>query len=294
MTSPVLMGSAMSPASLLKSFSEGSFPVSFKGKEVFDYLTEQTLQNDWEKLSVSQLMGHVAGLLKGTPYVGHTLELSPDKEICAINFEGLDCVTFFEDVLDFSRMILLGGRSPEAMLKQIEFTRYRGGKMTDYTSRLHYTTDWIYDNVKKGVVTSLTESLPGAEIFTQKVGFMTEHPEAYLQLKAHPELIPIIRKYENKINDRRSYYLPMDRVADAEHLLRTGDIIGVSTTEPGIDIAHTGIIYKDAHGVAHFMDASSGADSMKVTLEGPLHTSILWSHRNTGIVVARPLEPIKA
>ena len=79
-------------------------------------------------------------------------------------------------------------------------TRYRGGKMGDFTTRLHYTTDWFVDNEAKGVVKILTPKLPGAQPFTQKVGIMSQHPENYRQLAAHPELIPNIRLAEDKIN----------------------------------------------------------------------------------------------
>jgi hypothetical protein len=57
----------------------------------------------------------------------------------------------------------------------------------------HYTTDWFVDNEEKGVVKILTPELPGAKPFTQKVGIMSQHPENYRQLAAHPELLRAIR-----------------------------------------------------------------------------------------------------
>src|SRR2546423_5484627 len=99
-------------------------------------------------------------------------------------------------------MLKKGGRTPEAMLAEVTFTRYRGGKLGDFTSRLHYTTDWFVDNEQKQVVKILVPDLPGAEPFTQKVGIMSQHPENYRQLKAHPELVPTIAKLEDNINSR--------------------------------------------------------------------------------------------
>ena len=84
-------------------------------------------------------MTRVAMEFQGTPYVGFTLELDKDRELCSVNLAGLDCVTFFEDTLDFSRMLKTGGRTPAAMLEQVTLTRwYRGGKLGDFTTRLHY------------------------------------------------------------------------------------------------------------------------------------------------------------
>ena len=87
-------------------------------------------------------------------------------------------------------------------------------------------------------------------------------------------------------------FVPMDKLAGAEGQLKSGDIVGVATTEPGIDIAHTGLVIVDDAGVPHFMDASSSKKKMKVTLEeGPISKAFNWSPKLTGAVFARPLEP---
>jgi N-acetylmuramoyl-L-alanine amidase-like len=262
----------------------------FEGQEVFQRILDKALAGNWKRLPIGELIGKIAMELKGTPYVGFTLEVSKDQEYCVVNLEGLDCVTFFEDCLCFARMLKHGGRSPADLLAEVRTTRYRGGKMGDFTTRLHYTTDWFVDNEKKGVVRILTPELPGAMPFTQKVGIMSQHPENYRQLAAHPELLPRIRQIEQTINARRLMYLPMDKIAAAEPLLRTGDIVGVATTAPGIDIAHTGLCIKDEQGVVHFMDASSARSRMRVTLEPEISKCLNWSPRLTGIMIARPLE----
>jgi len=265
----------------------------FQGEDVFSRILKKSLAQKWEQLPIGQCMTHVAMELEGTPYVGFTLELDKDREICSVNLKGLDCVTFFEDTLDFSRMLKKGGRTPEAMLAEVTLTRYRGGKLGDFTTRLHYTTDWMYDNEKKGVVKVLAPDLPGAAKFTQKVGIMSEKPKNYRQLVAHPEFIPVIRKYEDEINARDTMYVPMDKLAEAQPHLKSGDIVGVATTESGIDIAHTGLVIADASGMLHFMDASSSKRNMKVTLEkGPISKAFNWSNELTGAVFARPLEPV--
>jgi hypothetical protein len=266
---------------------------AFKGGDIFNRILSKALREKWETLPIGQTMGHVARELEGTPYVGFTLELSKDREVCAVNLTGLDCVTFFEDTLDFSRMLKKGGRTPEAMLAEVTFTRYRGGVLGDFTSRLHYTTDWFVDNQQKKVVKILAPDLPGAAPFTQKVGIMSEHPENYRQLAAHPDLVPAIKRFEDEINSRSLKFIPMDKLKGAESHLQTGDIVGVCTTAPGIDIAHTGLVYVDESGVRHFMDASSSKSKMKVTLEtGPISETLNWSKKLTGAMFARPLEPV--
>lgn len=264
----------------------------FQGENVFSRILAKAEAGKWSQLPIGELMGKIAKELEGTPYVAQTLELSPGREVCSVNLTGLDCVTFFETTLAFARMLKKGGRTPEALLAEVTYTRYRNGVVGDYTSRLHYTTDWFRNNEKKGVV-KLLSALPGAEPFTQKVGFMSRNPDKYVHLATNPKLVAKIRAQEEKLNARPPLkFIPINKLAAVEPLLKTGDIVGVCTTIAGIDIAHTGLVYRTADGVAHFMDASSGKNKMKVTLEpGPLSSALNWSKTLTGAMFARPLEP---
>lgn len=266
---------------------------SFTGQAVFDRLIAKATAEGWHKLPVGELMGRLGQELLGTPYVAHTLELDDTKEFCTVNLDGLDCVTFFESCFAMARILRAAetnSATPGAMLDAVRVTRYRGGKQEGYTSRLHYTTDWIFDNVRRGNVRDLAAALPGAEPFTQQVGIMSAKPEAYRQLNAHREWLPEVRRIEDAINARPKMFIPMAKIAAIEPLLQSGDIIGIATNIAGIDISHTGLCLKDGEGVARFMDASSAPSRMKVTLEqGPLHEAVSRSARNTGIVVARPV-----
>lgn len=262
----------------------------FDGQEMLAQIVAKSNASDWNKLPIGELIGKIALELKGLPYVGFTLEISKDVEYCVVNLKGLDCVTFFEDALCMARMIKRGRSSPEDLLAEIRITRYRGGHMGDFTTRLHYTTDWFVDNEAKGVVKILTPELPGAEAFTQKVGIMSTHPENYRQLASHPNLVQDIQLAEEAINARSLKYLPMEKLEAAEPLLQTGDIVGVTTTQEGIDIAHTGLCLKDESGVVHFMDASSSRLRMRVTVEPEISKCLNWSSKLTGVMIARPLE----
>jgi hypothetical protein len=263
----------------------------FQGESAFKRIVAQAEAENWVALPIGELMGKIAMELQGVPYKANTLELSPNQEICSVNLEGLDCVTFFESTLDLARMLKKGGRTPDDLLRQVSFTRYRNGKPGDYTTRLHYTTDWFVDNQAKHVVEILSQ-LPGSQPFRQKVGFMSEHPELSIQLKAHPNLISKIKRDEQAINSRSLTYVPLDKLAAVEPLLKTGDIVGITTAQTGLDIAHTGLVVRTTDGIAHFMDASSRTAVMKVTLEpGRLSETLARNRHATGAMFARPLEP---
>lgn len=284
-----LLSVLMAVTPVLAEDSKG--PAGDAKNEVFKRIIAKADEGKWKELPIGELMGKIANELLGTQYVGGVLDRNPNQEVCTVDLTALDCVTFFESTLDFARIVKKGETTPEALVKEVSFTRYRGGIPRDYTSRLHYTSDWFHDNERKHVV-KLLPKLPGSATFKQKVDFMSTHPQLYPALKAHPELVAVLKKQEATINSRHLHFVPMEKIAAIEPLLQTGDIIGVCTNQPGLDIVHTGLIFRDKSGIAHFMDASSKKSNMKVTIEpGPISGALGWSKNNIGIMVARPLEP---
>jgi hypothetical protein len=267
--------------------SDGT-PANFSGQEAFNKLVDRAEDGRWRQMPIGRMIGEIGLALRGTPYVGNTLELYEDKEVCSVNLLGLDCVTFFESALDFARMLKHGEKSASALMAQVGYTRYRGGHMTDYASRLHYTTDWFYDNEEKHVVVNVTRELPGAVRFTSPVNFMSTHPDSYKQLKANPKLVPVIAEVERRINARKMWYVPKDKVKAAEGKLQTGDIVGITTTIAGIDCSHTGLCYRDEKGVLRFLHAS--LTKKQVTLDDELSTYLASVSKHTGIMVVRPVE----
>jgi hypothetical protein len=262
--------------------------VGLTGRDTFERLVEQAREHAWVDRPIGERIGTVGMALRRTPYVDGTLEIYEDREVCSINLRGLDCVTFFETALAFARMLRRGRLTPEALLAEATFTRYRGGRLTDYASRLHYMSDWFADNDDKRVVRLITRELPGATRFSKRVNFMSTHPAAYRQLKANPELIQKIARVEADINARTMHYLPKDKVAAAGGRLMTGDIVGITTTLDGLDCAHAGLCYRDQGGALRLLHASTARKA--VVLDEDLATYLAGVPTHTGIMAARPLE----
>ena len=74
---------------------------------------------------------------------------------------------------------------------------------------------------------------------------MSTSPKAYRQLKANPDLVRKIARVEADNNAREMQYLPKAQLAAAQPRLRTGDIVGVTTTIDGLDCGHSGLCYRD-------------------------------------------------
>jgi hypothetical protein len=267
-------------------------PVQFRGEAQLGEVVREVTEPGWEKLPVGELMGRIGISLVGTPYVGWTLEVDPANEFCFVTMQGLDCVTFFETSLAIARILRSQARSgamPKVtgadLVKQVTFTRYRGGTVDGYLSRLHYTGDWMLDNVKKGTVAWVDQ---GASPFRLDYTFMSKNQKVYKQLAGNPDLVPQLQRHEARLSAVTFRYYPKSEVGAVESSLKTGDIVGITTTMPGMDCSHTGMIVRRGSR-AVFLHASS--TKKRVTFDVPISEYLARSEKNTGILVVRPREP---
>lgn len=242
----------------------------------------------WTQLPIGALMGKIGEMFISTPYVGGTLE-GPGPEVCRVFYDKLDCVTYFELVLALARTIKASCWDESDVVREITRTRYRNGVLDGYLSRLHYTSDWISDNVSKGVVENVTTNDEDAEPFENTVNFMSSNVKYYRQLREDPELVSSMKQIEQQINQQKRWFVPKDSIKDFEPRLQTGDIVAVATLKPGLDYAHTGLIRVDDLGQRRFMHASTTV--MRVELGDTISNYVNSVKTHTGITVVRPLEP---
>lgn len=270
--------------------AELPFETVFKGREKFDALVAQAAA--WKPYPIGTRIALAGRALAGTPYQGFTLEIDDRIEAPSVNFNGLDCWTFFETSLALARMVELPQEQwkPETILRFVEMDRYRGGQCDgSYLSRLHYLEDWFHDNDRRGLVADLTRTL-GGELTSHTAGEMTINWRTYRYLRADPSLRPGIRSMEERVASRPMYHIPKSRVPTIEARLRSGDIIGITTNDPGgVGTSHVGIAYRTPDGILHFMHASAPRNHGKVVLDSRLSDYLNRFRTHAGIIVARPL-----
>ena len=221
----------------------------------------------------------------GTPYVAKTLEIGT-KESLVINLQGLDCTTYIENVLAFSLLLNDEKSDFENFTKKLETIRYKNGKLEGYTSRLHYFSEWIADNQTKGLVNNITAEI-GGSIVVKKIDFMSTHRQLYPFLKDDDENLKKIQASENYLNSQELCILSQDQIRANEHLIKSGDIIALTTSIKGLDITHTGIATREKDGRIHLLHASTVGKVVVSKL--PLVDYLKKIKHNTGIMVARPL-----
>lgn len=221
-----------------------------------------------------------------TEYESGTLE--GQEEVCRIDASGLDCVTFFELSLNLARMFSIGDFDIDNLPYYITSTRYRNGTILDYSSRLHYTSDWIFENQKKGIIDDLTEELGGKEI-KFNLYFMSKNSNLYPNLSQNPNMLRVIAEKEKEINSRKYYLVESNKIKSIEKKLKNGDIIAIATSKGGLDYSHIGLIYINEQNEARFLHASSKLK--RVLIDTTISEYIKSNSSNIGITVLRPILP---
>ena len=253
-----------------------------KDKEIFERYILHI--GDASEISMGDLVTKSALFFLETPYVGHTLEKEPEQLI--INLRELDCTTLVETVLALSKTVKEGDPTFEKFGKNLQIIRYRNGVINDYSDRLHYTTDWLYENEKRGLVRNITQESGGIEHKVNLYVMSTNH-EKYKQLKGKPELTAKIKKIEQKATERKNFRIPAADIEKNRASFKNGDMVCFVTKMGGIDVSHVAFIYFQGDKLT-FIHASSS--EMKVIIEKEtLMNYSLKSKNGNGIMVARPL-----
>lgn len=217
-----------------------------------------------------------------TPYVASTLEgHSPEKLV--VNLRSFDCTTFLESVMALTLTLKQQGDF-ECYCHNLEKLRYRDGIRDGYLSRLHYFSEWIVNNQKKGMINDVTKKMKGKKIYFN-LNFMSTHYQAYKALAANVAWIPSIQKREEYLRSIPFFYLPKAEVCKKTGMIKNGDLLAITTAIEGLDISHVGIAYKK-EGVIHLIHAS--ATEKKVVISTMSLADYLASNKKqTGIIILR-------
>ena len=251
----------------------------------FDRVMDRARAEAWHEQPFGELVQAVGYELLGARYQDGLLDVSPGEEL-VVNLAAFDCVLYVENVLALARGIAQEDYAFATYVGNLEDLRYRAGELNGYCSRLHYFTDWIHDNDERGHVEDVTEAVGGVP-FEKTLDFMTTHRDAYPRLVSDSAFACIV-DMETTTRDRALFYIPQDQIAAAYDQLQPGDLIATATDIDGLDVTHTGVVYKDADGRAGFMHASSTGE---VKVSADLAEYIQGNARQIGILVARPVDP---
>ncbi len=251
-------------------------------KRLFAQVMNYARENDLHERPLGEIMQELGLQFEGKPYMAGLLD-EPDSETLICRLDGFDCVTFVEAALAMARAIRQQDYSYDSFALNTRDQRYRGGEMGDYCSRLHYFSDWIADNERRGNVENITEQV-GGEPLDKTINFMTSNRKSYPRFATNDTLFACIQEMEANLADVELFYIPQHRIRDAYDQLQAGDIIATATSIKGLDVTHTGLVYKHDGGTGFLHASLTGG----VKTEPDLQNYITSVKKQIGIIVARP------
>ena len=252
-------------------------------------------------LSMQELVVQVALQLLGTPYLWASLESEPEQ--LQVFLDKTDCILFVE-LSTCMALTLKGKRIMQAgdgehfalretpsveeakpgyqlLCDNIRNMRYRLGVVDGYSSRVHYTSEWLLQNQTNGILREYSQAI-GQE-FDQPFYYMSMHPKTYYQLSHDVCELGRIRMMEEHLSAQKPFYfVPQSAIGQSVERgqIQSGDIVAFISPRDGLDLAHVAIAYEQ-NGEMHFIHASYGAK--KVIIE----PKTLAEYATNGIRVAR-------
>jgi hypothetical protein len=181
----------------------------------------------------------------------------PDRpEELVTGVSGFDCVTFVETVL-----ALAASDSPADYRRELVQLRYRGGTIA-WEHRLHYFSDWLEENARRGVLAIDTRG-PGSERIRARLAVVDGLPPRLVEFDVVP---------------KQSVELATSRIAN-------GSIVAFASERDGLDYFHVGLVFVEDHPVLAHAAKSAGS-----VVTEPLR-AFLDRNQMRGISFARPLDP---
>lgn len=255
---------------------------TLESRERLDELLNALAQEDFSTNSIQELTLEIGQRFLGTPYVEKTLEL-PGEEKLVINLTGLDCTTYLETVVTLARIAKEGNLTFEGFEQELERIRYQDGVRKDYSSRLHYFSDWIYQNQEKGIIRDVTQEI-GGTLYPNQPSFMSENPQFYAQL-SNLDFLKAIKADEAEIAKRTYHFIPKAKIESLEKNIQSGDLIAITTSIKNLDIVHVGFAV-EKNGRIHLMHAGTGNMQVEIS-EKPLSGYLASNKSQSGIMVCR-------
>lgn len=258
---------------------------SLESRERLDGVLSALSQSDHTGEKIQDLVLEIGESFIGTPYVEKTLELPGDEKL-VINLTGLDCTTYLETVVTLARIAKQGELTFEAYERELEKLRYQDGVRKDYSSRLHYFSDWIFQNQEKGIVKDITGEI-GGTLYPNQPTFMSENPQYYAQLSS-PDFLKAIKTDEVEIAKRTYHFIPKAEIQTLEKNIQSGDLIAITTSMKNLDIVHVGFAIEQ-EGRIHLMHAGTGNMQVEISKK-PLSDYLAGNKSQSGIMVCRLVE----
>ena len=192
----------------------------------------------------------------GIPYRGGTLDVN-ENESLVVRTDSVDCTTYVETILAMYLASKAEDDEYSDFKEALTRIRYRDGVIKGYSSRLHYFSDWVANNEKKGILYEVTSRSNHSQRHFS-INYMTKHSGLYRRLKEDSLSVNEMLCVEEKWKNYDMSYIPKELLKEHHNNIDicNGDILALTTNIDGLDVVHLGFaVWVD--GNIHLLHASS-------------------------------------
>lgn len=207
-----------------------------------------------------------------------------------VELSRFECVTFIESSLAAARCGFREEPTAACFEREVTASRYRGGAISDYASRLHYFDDWIDDNEARKRLKNLTAEL-GGEPLSRSYFHISSRvlPRSDVSKDALAVLTREVAATESRLSGVPHLVLSRERAPGVLDQLEDGDLVAFVRERSGLLVHHAGFIYR-VRGKPRLLHASSYHQRVVLTGEDVV-SYLLRRPERLGVLVARPLSP---
>lgn len=219
-----------------------------------DSIIENSAKADF-KSDADRIMFFAKSMI-GIPYRGGTLDVN-ENESLVVRTDSVDCTTYVETILAMYLASKAEDDEYSDFKEALTRIRYRDGVIKGYSSRLHYFSDWVANNEKKGILYEVTSRSNHSQRHFS-INYMTKHSGLYRRLKEDSLSVNEMLCVEEKWKNYDMSYIPKELLKEHHNNIDicNGDILALTTNIDGLDVLHLGFaVWVD--GNIHLLHASS-------------------------------------
>jgi hypothetical protein len=241
--------------------------------------------------SFGSYVARAAYVKHGVRYDDRDPRLPAGGEEVRIELERFECVSFIESSLALARCGWEREPTVSCFEREIVLSRYRGGILSSYASRLHYFAEWISDNDARGRVANITTTIGGEPL--RKDFFYVSRRVLSRADPRTPNLDALrleMRAVEERLSAREHVVLLRERAREGLARLEDGDVIAFVREREGLLVHHAGFVYR-VGGRPRLLHASSFHQRVVLTPDD-VTSYLLRRPERRGVIVARPAQPM--
>jgi hypothetical protein len=208
-----------------------------------------------------------------------------------VNIETMDCVTFLENywalaatrqVIKHQSHSLTPDQSFSAFVQHLQFIRNYQITEKQNQGRIIYLSSAFLQLIKAGLLQDVGEQngIP----LQKTINYVSQHPTKFAGIQDWG----FVRSIEKELSQGFLFYYPLDSIPKYKTIAQSGDLVGLVTKVPGLDVSHCGVISVKS-GSLKLTHSSSVQNHL--VIEQDLNTYLSGRTTISGLIVCRPIFP---